>query len=80
MVRLPHLWSWDIQGQETFLAPFPDKETRNYDTEIYTRNHIHSWQRIPNSLYFTKTALYCLALRPPLSFKFCPFPYPLYKI
>ena len=33
IVRLPHPWSADSQGQETFLAPSPDKQTRNYDTE-----------------------------------------------
>ena len=31
IVRLPHSWSGDIQGQETFLAPSVDKQTRNYD-------------------------------------------------
>ena len=33
IVRLPHPRSRDSQGQETFLAPFADKETRNYDAE-----------------------------------------------
>ena len=33
IVRLPHPWSGDSQGQETFLAPSTDKQTRNYDTE-----------------------------------------------
>ena len=32
-VRLPHPRSGDSQGQETFLAPSADKQTRNYDTE-----------------------------------------------
>ena len=31
IVRLPILR--DSQGQETFLAPSADKQTRNYDTE-----------------------------------------------
>ena len=31
--RLPHPRSGDSQGQETFLAPSADKQTRNYDTE-----------------------------------------------
>ena len=31
--RLPHPRSRDSQGQETFLAPSADKQTRNYDTE-----------------------------------------------
>ena len=33
LVRLPHPRSEDSQGQETFLAPSADKQTRNYDTE-----------------------------------------------
>ena len=31
IVRLPHPRSGDSQGQETFLAPSADKQTRNYD-------------------------------------------------
>ena len=33
IVRLPHPRNGDSQGQETFLAPSGDKQTRNYDTE-----------------------------------------------
>ena len=33
IVRLPHPWIGCSQGQETFLAPSADKQTRNYDTE-----------------------------------------------
>ena len=33
LVRLSHPWSGGSQGQETFLAPSADKQTRNYDTE-----------------------------------------------
>ena len=33
-VRLPHPRSGDSQGQETFLAPSADKQTRNYDTRV----------------------------------------------
>ena len=33
IVRLPHPRSGDSQGQETFLAPSANKQTRNYDTE-----------------------------------------------
>ena len=29
----PHAPSRDSQGQETFLVPSADKQTRNYDTE-----------------------------------------------
>ena len=31
IVRLPHPWSGDSQGQETFSAPSADKQTRNND-------------------------------------------------
>ena len=34
IVRLPHPQSGDSQGQETFLAPSADKQTRNYDTRV----------------------------------------------
>ena len=37
IVRLPHLWSGDIQDLETFLAPSADNRTNNYDTE--SSNH-----------------------------------------
>ena len=33
IARLPHPRSGDRQGQETFLAPFVDNQTCNYDTE-----------------------------------------------
>ena len=33
IVRLPHRGSRDIQGQETFLAPSADKQTRHYDID-----------------------------------------------
>ena len=33
MVRLPHPSGKISQGQETFLAPSADKQTRKYDTE-----------------------------------------------
>ena len=33
IVRLPHPRSGDSQGQETFLTPSADKQTRNYDIE-----------------------------------------------
>ena len=33
IVRLPHPWSGDSEGQETFLTPSADNQTRNYDTE-----------------------------------------------
>ena len=33
IARLPHSPSGNSKGQETFLAPPADKQTRNYDTE-----------------------------------------------
>ena len=35
IVRLPHPWSGDSQGQETFLASSADKQIHNHDTECY---------------------------------------------
>ena len=32
-VRLPHTWSGESRGQEKFLAPSDDEQTRNYDIE-----------------------------------------------
>ena len=32
-VRLPHPQGGDSQDQETFLAPFTDNQTRNYDAK-----------------------------------------------
>ena len=45
MVRLPHPWSGYSQGQETFLAPSVDKQTRNYDIESssYMYIRIYIW-------------------------------------
>ena len=40
IVRLPHPRSGGSQGQETFLAPSADKQTRKYDTDC--SNHHHS--------------------------------------
>ena len=34
IARLPNPRSRDSQGQETFLAPSADKQTRNYDTVL----------------------------------------------
>ena len=38
IVRLPHPRSGDSQGQETFLTPSADKQTRNCDTECSNHN------------------------------------------
>ena len=42
IARLSHPRGGDSQGQETFLAPFADKQTRNYDTEC--SNHHPPYQ------------------------------------
>ena len=34
IVRLPRPRSGDSQGQETFLAPYADKQTHNHDTRV----------------------------------------------
>ena len=44
IVRLPYPRSGDSQGQETFLAPSADKQTRNYDTEC--SNHHPSFSTL----------------------------------
>ena len=41
IVGLPHPWSGDSQGQETFLAPSADKQTCNYDTECSNYMYIY---------------------------------------
>ena len=38
IVRLPYPQSKDSQGQETFLAPSADKQTKDYDTGC-TKHH-----------------------------------------
>ena len=45
IIRLPHPWSGDSKGQETFLAPSADKPTRNYDTECSIHQPSLSTQR-----------------------------------
>ena len=52
IVRLPHPWSGDSQGQEMFLAPSADKQTRNYDTEHSHHQHSISTLR---SIYIRET-------------------------
>ena len=52
-MRLPHPWSGDSQGQETFLAPSSDEQTHNYDTEC--SNHHHSLSTLrPKGLSHSK--------------------------
>ena len=45
IVRLPHPRSGDSQGQEMFLAPSADKQTRNYDTECSNHHPSQSTRR-----------------------------------
>ena len=45
IVRLPHPWSGDSQGQETFLARSADMQTRNYDTECSNHHPSQSTRR-----------------------------------
>ena len=56
IVRLPHPWSGDSQGQETFLAPSADKQTRNYDTVLKPPSfHSVHWGINPPPLFLAKT-------------------------
>ena len=45
IVRLPHPWSRDSQGQKTFLAPSADKQTRNchIESSSYMCIRIYIW-------------------------------------
>ena len=53
IVRLPHPWSGDDQGQETFLTPSADKQTRNYDIEC-SRHHSSVSTQTPKGLSRSK--------------------------
>ena len=52
IVRLPHPWNRDSQGQETFLASSADKQTCNHDTKcsnaIYTNLPVNAIVRLPH--------------------------------
>ena len=41
IVRLPHPRSGDSRGQETFLAPSADKQTRNHDKRVLKPPSLH---------------------------------------
>ena len=43
--RLAHTRSGDSQGQETFLAPSADNQTRNHNTECSNHHHFLSTLR-----------------------------------
>ena len=47
--RLPHPWSGDSQGQETFLASSADKQTCNFDIEC-SNHHPFLSTLIPKGL------------------------------
>ena len=49
IVTLSHPRSGDSQGQETFLVPCADKQTRNYDTEC--SNHPPSLSTLSSNAY-----------------------------
>ena len=53
IVRLPHPCSGDSQGQETFLVPSADKQTRNYDIECSNHHPFLSTLR-PKGLSHSK--------------------------
>ena len=42
IVKLSNPRSGDNQGQETFLVPFPDKQTRNYGTKCSNQHQSQS--------------------------------------
>ena len=44
IVRLSHPRRGDSQGLETFLAPFTDMQTRNYDTDCSNHHPSQSQQ------------------------------------
>ena len=53
IARLPHPWSGDSQGQETFLAPSADKQTHNYETECLN-HHFSLWTIRPKGFSHSK--------------------------
>ena len=59
IIRLPHPRSGDSQGQETFLAPSTDKQTRNYDTEC--SNHYLSLSTL-RSKGLSRSRMKCIQL------------------
>ena len=46
IVRIPHSWSGDSQGQERFLPPSAEKQTRNYDIECSNHHPLLSNVRL----------------------------------
>ena len=56
IVRLPHPRSGNSQGQETFLAPSADKQTRNYDYPLI-------WTSMVGDLINKRNCIHTRALR-----------------
>ena len=57
IVRIPHRRSWNSQGQEPFLAPSANKQTRNYHIECSYHNPSLSILK-PNGLSRSKMILF----------------------
>ena len=51
IVRLPYHRSGDSLGQGTFLAPSADKQTHNYDTDIYLSIYLSVCLSVCLSIY-----------------------------
>ena len=74
IVRLPHSWSADSQGQETFLSPSADKQTRNYDIECSNDHPSLSTLR-PKGLSLSKMKWWAIHTKLPVDVIFR-LPYP----
>ena len=59
IVRLPHPWSGDSQGQERFLAPSAEKQTHNYDIECSNHHPLLSNVRLKG---LTRSKMKCWAI------------------
>ena len=68
IVRLPHPRSGDTQGQETFLAPSADKQTRNYDIECSNHHPLLSNVRL-KGLSSSKMKWWAISTNWPLDVK-----------
>ena len=66
IVRLPHSQSGDSQGQETFLAPSADKQTRNHDTECSNHHPSLSTPR-PKGLSHSKMKWWAIYTKLPVN-------------
>ena len=66
-VRLPHPRNGDGQGQETFLAPSAEKQTRNYDREC-SNHHTSLWSLRPKRLSRSKMKWWTIHRNVPVDF------------